>query len=342
MQTKATFLTLIMLLVSISGFSMADSLSLSILQKSLDKHKSLDSIQFHYTYTIQVMDQDFNWKSYKAVEGTCKVNAPDLKVLELQYGEVLESDQFLYFDALSTIQIALNNKKIKLSCGCSPLPYYVIELSNISYKGLNSNNHSAYRTVYIDTVTYLIHAMTSVSNLDSGKVELKTFTMDSVKTYIKQPAVKTTIFQLNRNMLKPGDNAPDFTLKDSDGKTINLSDYQGKLVLLDFWYAACKPCIKASFHLEALQKKYANRGLVVLGMNTMDKADKIRRHNKKHKVTYNSVLCPRSIKEIYKIRSYPSFYLIDQNGVIVFSTSGYYAGLEKDLELAILQAFSNR
>ncbi len=341
MKTKLAIISLL-LFISIPGFSNSvDSLSIEILQKTLDNHRSLDSISFHYSYTVQIMDQDFNWAEEKDLSGDWTVTKDDLEGYEKAY--YLTSDAFLqYFSSLSSIREAITNKKTKLSCGCSPLPYYVIDLSDIPFKGFDSMKYYKSQTVYIDTVTYLVHAITTAVNIDGGKVQLTTFTMDSVKAYY--PIVKPSPmpFQLNKHMLQPGEMAPEFSLKDPEGNTLNLSDYKGKLVLLDFWYSACKPCIKASYNLEDLQKKYANRGLVVLGMNTMDKDDKARRHNKKHHITYNTTLCSREVKAAYKIHSYPSFYLIDQTGKIVFSTSGYSSNLSAELESAILQALSNR
>ena len=341
MKTKLAIISLL-LLISITGFSSpVDSLSIEILQKTLDNHRSLDSICFHYSYTVQIMDQDFNWAEEKEQNEKWTVTKNDLESENIKDDRKNDS-YFHYINTLYTIQKALEIKKTRLSCGCSPLPYYVINLSDIPFRGFDSMKYYKNQTVYIDTVTYLVHAITTAVNLDSGKVQLTTFTMDSVKAYY--PIVKPSPmpFQLNKHMLQPGEMAPEFSLKDPEGNTINLSDYKGKLVLLDFWYSACKPCIKASYNLEDLQKKYANRGLVVLGMNTMDKDDKARRHNKKHHITYNTTLCSRDIKAAYKIHSYPSFYLIDQTGKIVFSTSGYSSNLSAELESAILQALSNR
>lgn len=341
MKTRFAIISLL-LFISITGFSNSiDSLSIEILQKTLDKHQSLDSIQFHYRYTVQIMDQDFNWAEEKNISDNRTVTKEDIEADDMKKDQQNEG-LFLYINTLSSIRKAIEINKTKLSCGCSPLPYYVIDLSNIPFKGFDSMKYYKNQTVYIDTVTYLIHAITTAVNIDNGKVQLNTFTMDSIKAYYPIAKPNPMPFQLNKHMLQAGEMAPEFSLKDPEGNTVNLSDFKGKLVLLDFWYSACKPCIKASYNLEDLQKKYADRGLVILGMNTMDKDDKARRHNKKHHITYNTTLCSRSIKAAYKIHSYPSFYLVDQTGKIVFSTSGYSSNLSAELESAILQALSNR
>ena len=80
--------------------------------------------------------------------------------------------------------------------------------------------------------------------------------------------------------------APDFSLTDASGNPVNLADLNGKVVLLDFWYSSCAPCIKASHYLEKYTQTYCDSGLVILGMNPIDGINKINQHNKKWGVTY--------------------------------------------------------
>ena len=58
--------------------------------------------------------------------------------------------------------------------------------------------------------------------------------------------------------------APDFTLHNLDGVEISLSDYLGKVIILDFWASWCMPCTKTLPDIHALQEAYADRGVVLL------------------------------------------------------------------------------
>jgi thiol-disulfide isomerase/thioredoxin len=64
--------------------------------------------------------------------------------------------------------------------------------------------------------------------------------------------------------------APDFELKDGEGKSVRLSDYDGKVVLIDFWATWCGPCKAEMPWLNELSKRYQSEGLVVLGISMDD------------------------------------------------------------------------
>ena len=80
--------------------------------------------------------------------------------------------------------------------------------------------------------------------------------------------------------------APEFTLKDADGKTVHLSDYKGKVVLLDFFATWCGPCkIEIPWFME-FQQKYGKDGLQVVGVSIDDTLDKLKPYVASMKMNY--------------------------------------------------------
>jgi peroxiredoxin len=334
---KLSGILLLLLFFALPGFAQNED-AFKVLKECRKKYSSIEDLNFSYVYRVQKMDAKGVWSVPEEESSRCNLKHE-------QGNWSLEFDRnrsqtgykrFLY--AMRQIDSALISGNYRLFYACGKTPYYMVELKTGASKPPATYPKSGSINLYIDTTTFLIKTVQMPKMTDNSGAELITFAMDSISYQTKGEKA----FQLNRNMLHPGERAPDFTLVNTEGETVKLSDYKGKLLLLDFWYCACKPCIKASFALDKLQEEYRERGLVVLGMNTMDKAGKIKRHRKKYDMNYMSVLCSREVRDAYKVASYPSFYLIDENGTILFSTSGYSAQLYLELKMAILDAFANR
>jgi peroxiredoxin len=130
-----------------------------------------------------------------------------------------------------------------------------------------------------------------------------------------------------------GAQATDFTLRDVDGKTVRLSDYQGKVVLIDFWATWCVPCEAEIPHLQELFAAQQDKGFVVLGVS-MDGPETIanvgsfaRRYN----LTFPILLDEETkVVGVYNPkRTAPLQVLIDRKGQIAKVRQGYNAGDEK-------------
>jgi thiol-disulfide isomerase/thioredoxin len=87
--------------------------------------------------------------------------------------------------------------------------------------------------------------------------------------------------------VKVGQSAPPFTVKTLTGKTFRLKDARGKVVLLDFWGVACPPCKIQMPLLQRWHKHYAERGMIIVGIEAMGTETKaIRKALKERGVTY--------------------------------------------------------
>lgn len=127
--------------------------------------------------------------------------------------------------------------------------------------------------------------------------------------------------------------APDFTLEADNGNFIQLSKLENpKLIIIDFWYISCYPCLKASPVLSRLSEKYGDKGLRILGVNPYDNIASIRQHKLKHPVTYTLLSATKETSAAFQISSYPTIYILDKDLKIVKRLEGYSERLESDLE----------
>lgn len=114
------------------------------------------------------------------------------------------------------------------------------------------------------------------------------------------------------------DTAPTWSLTDLDGKPVGSEALKGKVVVVDFWATWCGPCVHEIPGYVELQKKYAERGLVIVGLSLDQKGEAaVRPFAKRMKVNYPLALAtPEVIAAFGDIESIPTTFLIDREGKI--------------------------
>jgi len=118
--------------------------------------------------------------------------------------------------------------------------------------------------------------------------------------------------------------APDFALESLDGKTVRLSDFHGKAVLLNFWATWCQPCKIEMRWFEQLQKQYGSQGLRVIGI-AMDGAgkDEIAEFANNLGVDYLIVLGKEDIGDAYGgVQFLPATFYVGRDGKVVDKVFG--------------------
>lgn len=117
--------------------------------------------------------------------------------------------------------------------------------------------------------------------------------------------------------------APNFTLTDSKGTSVRLSDYQGRVVLLDFWATWCHGCkIEIPWYME-FQNKYKDKGLSVIGVAMDEDGWKsVRPFLKKKRMNYAVVVGNEALAKLYAVDALPVTLLIDRDGKIADAHAG--------------------
>ncbi len=132
-----------------------------------------------------------------------------------------------------------------------------------------------------------------------------------------------------------GMSAKDFSLKDAQGTKVSLSDFRGKVVLLDFWATWCPPCLEELPRINALYRQHKGRDLVVLGVNDEDMGT-IRGFLKKFSYEMPTLVdSDRTVHKLYGVQVIPTLVIINRQGVVVAD----YVGRRTEQEvLAALRA----
>ena len=161
-------------------------------------------------------------------------------------------------------------------------------------------------------------------------------TLSSVPTYVK---LKDYEPYTPPKLLASNTAAPNWSLISLENKTVQLSDFEGELVLIDFFFKSCYPCMLALPGLQKLHEKYKDKGLNVIGIDPFDSIEKddIANFLKKRGVTYTILLGGNDVANTYNVSGYPTIYLIDKKGKIIATTPGYRENMEDRLEEIILE-----
>lgn len=120
--------------------------------------------------------------------------------------------------------------------------------------------------------------------------------------------------------------APEIALKDLSGHPVKLAELKGKVVLVDFWASWCGPCREELPVLDALYKKYKERGLVIIGVGLDRDADKLNKFLRALPLSFPVVHDPAGVvANKYEPPKMPSSYIIDKRGLIRHVHAGFKA-----------------
>lgn len=123
---------------------------------------------------------------------------------------------------------------------------------------------------------------------------------------------------LHETVVNAGDRAPDFTVTADSGQTFTVHNFNGKLLLLNFWATWCAPCVEEVPSLNQLARQLAPQGLVVLGVSVDKDPNAYKNFLQHFPVSFQTARDPdEKVNLKYGTIQFPESYLIDRNGKVV-------------------------
>lgn len=139
-----------------------------------------------------------------------------------------------------------------------------------------------------------------------------------------------------------GKQVPDFIMTDLNGNEISSKNTKGKVVVLNFWFVSCKPCIAEIPELNEVYETYKNNSEVVFASITFDKKEKVDAFLEKYALQYPVVSDALEICKLFKISGYPTNIVIDKNGNFYDSISGGFDQIGHQISKSIQNALAGK
>lgn|GEM_PF-4167059 len=141
--------------------------------------------------------------------------------------------------------------------------------------------------------------------------------------------------------LQVGDPAPDAMLETLDGDHIWVSQLRGKVVVLDFWASWCRPCIAALPSMKKLAQAHGDRPFVLLSISGDANGARLREFVANHELGWTQCWDGNSdAQRAFGVRGFPTYFVIDATGRILYVKTGWGRGAEKELGREVEKALA--
>lgn len=137
---------------------------------------------------------------------------------------------------------------------------------------------------------------------------------------------------LTERVVNQGDSAASFQVKANDGQTYSVSDFKGKVLVLNFWASWCKPCVDEMPSLNRFAQEMKGQGVTVLGVSVDHDEEKYKKFLKAANIRFPVYRDGKAdIPASYGTYKYPETYIIDKNGKVVEKIIGEKMWMDPDV-----------
>lgn len=206
----------------------------------------------------------------------------------------------------------------------------VFNYTGTQFDSITLNRHIIYR-VAVNPKDSLPIAVIQANDVNNDFTATR---FKDIKINTEQPNELSWFYSTYTNEYKPklqdtsrlvatGVNAGNWTLPLYNKKTtLSLTDFKGKVVLIDFWIKNCGPCIESVPYLNSLEEKFKTKNVQLLSINSYDSEKDISWFCNKHGVNYKVLMNGNNVAGKYGINAFPTFMIIDKQGVVSYINEG--------------------
>lgn len=137
-----------------------------------------------------------------------------------------------------------------------------------------------------------------------------------------------------------GSKVPSWSFETNLKTRLSSENLSYELVLFDFYFQGCYPCLKAIPYLNELNRKYhlKERGLLVVGINNVDQVDdRFDEFVKRKRISYPLAITPNNLDKEFVVTGYPTLFLVNKKGELIYTLEGYSEESETALEQIIIE-----
>lgn len=138
-------------------------------------------------------------------------------------------------------------------------------------------------------------------------------------------------------ILQKGDPAPPVKVTTTSGQQVTLANYQGRVLVMDFFATWCVPCRDSIPHLKEITRRFGNQGVHVLGMSVDEGEKVLKEFAATKRLNYPVALTDEDLQTEYGLRSVPTIFIISKKGVVAERFQGFNDDIARKMDALIVK-----